>query len=268
MLVSRRLILGGIYALSVTHTGLAATKDSPLRYPYPNPYDLTTDDIAWFRNCLSLWIDSEAGAPGIFGPGLTPETIMSVSSEVYSAFERRIEPIQCAFFLHATFKPGRYALSGDKADAPGFLDVTETDIRLLKRTSWRAFTIDPKRPYGNLTNYPVEMAQALGLPVSINGQGYFETDPDTEQELVVLHRKSQFVLQAFIEHAELASGPWFIPFDGWQAIISPRCVPVGQAAIDRYTAAMAVLAARAKNEAAADLVVPLINASSALFASP
>ena len=268
MPVSRRLVLGGICALSLTRNGLAVTKDSQLRYPYPDPYDLTLDDIVWFRSCRSLWIDSEAGAPGIFGPGLTPETMMSVSSEVYSDFERRIEPIQCAFFLHATFKPGRYALSEGEADAPDFLDVTESDITLLKRTSWRAFTIDPKRPYGNFTNYPVEMAQALGLPVSVDGQGYAEIDPETEQELVVLHRKSQFVLQAFIEHAELASGPWFIPFDGWQAIISPRCVPVGQPAIDQYTATMAVLAARSKNEAAVDLVVPSINASAALFASP
>ncbi|WP_274427443.1 hypothetical protein [Chelativorans sp. YIM 93263] len=237
-------------------------------YPYPDPYELTPDDIAWFRSCRSLWIDAEAGAPGIFGPGLEPETMRSVSGAVYKGFQRRMEPIQCAAFLHATFRPGRYAISGGETGAPTVVEVTETDITLLKRTSWRAFTIDSKRPYRDLNNYPVEMAQALGLQVSKDDQGYATIDPKLDQELRALHKKSQFVLQAYIEHAELSSGHWLIPFNGWDAIISPRCRPVGQAAIDRYKAAMVVLAERARNETAVELVVPLINTSAELFASP
>lgn len=121
--------------------------------------------------------------------------------------------------------------------------LRKPDITLLQHTSWRAFTIDAKRPYGNLNNYPVEMAQTLGLPVTVDHQGYARIAPELDQELTALHRKSQFV-------------------------ISPRCRPVGQKAIERYKAEMVVLAERAKNETAVELVVPLINTSAALFASP
>jgi hypothetical protein len=268
MFVNRRAVLAGFWALSLMRPGFAATEAGMMPYRYPDPYELTPDDIAWFRSCRSLWIDAEAGAPGIFGPGLTPESMLSVSNEVYNDFERRMEQVQCAFFLHATFRPGRYALSGGAADAPAFIDVTETDITLLQHTSWRAFTIDSKRPYGDFNNYPVEMAEALGLPVLMDDKGYAKIDPKLDQELTALHRKSQFVLQAYIEHAELGSGRWLVPLNGWDAIISPRCRPVGPQAIERYKAEMAVLAERAKNEAAVELVVPMINVSVALFASP
>lgn len=268
MSVNRRVVFCGIWALALVRPGFAATEPSTMPYRYPEPYELTPHDIAWFRSCRSWWIDSEAGAPGIFGPGLNPETMLSVSSEVYNNFEGRMEPIQCAFFLHARFRPGRYALSGGEADTPEFVEVTETDITLLQHTSWRAFTIDGKRPYGNLNNYPVEMARALGLPVTVDHQGYATIAPELDQELTALHRKSQFVLQAYIEHAELGSGLWLVPLNGWDAIISPRCRPVGQKAIERYKAEMVVLAERAKNETAVELVVPLINTSAALFASP
>lgn len=268
MFVNRRFVVGGLCALPFTQTGIAATDPDMMIYPYPGPYELTSDDITWFRSCRALWIDAEAGAPGIFGPGLEPETMWSVSGAVYDDFQRRMEPIQCAFFLHAEFRPGRFAISRGETGTPTVVDVTETDITLLKHTSWRAFTIDSKRPYGELNNYPVEMAQALGLGVSKDDQGYATIDPEFDQKLRALHQKTQLVLQAYIEHAELSSGHWLIPFNGWDAIISPRCRPVGQAAIDRYKAAMAALAERARNETAVDLVVPLINTSAELFASP
>lgn len=268
MSVNRRVVLSGFWALSFAVPGFAAPESGIMPYCYPDPYELTPDDIAWFRNCRSLWIDAEAGSPGIFAPGLTPEILSNVSPEVFMDFERRMEPIQCAFFLHSKFRPGRYMLSGGEADAPSFVEVTEIDITLLRRTSWRAFTIDPKRPYGDFNDYPAEMAEILGLPVSMNDQGYTTTDPELDQKLMAFHRKSQFVLQAYIEHAELGSGHWFIPFNGWDAFISPRCRPVGQEAIERYKAEMAVLAERSRIESAVDLVVPLINASTALFSSP
>lgn len=123
-------------------------------------------------------------------------------------------------------------------------------------------------PMGTSTITLLKWRKALGLPVTMNDQGYATIDPKLDQELTALHQKSQLVLQAYIEHAELGSGRWLVPLNGWDAIISPRCRPVGQEAIERYKAAMATLAERAKNETAVELVVPLINTSAALFASP
>lgn len=263
--IHRRAVLAGIAALALSRPALAASGTSVMAYKYPDPYELTSDDIAWFRQCRSLWVEAESGAPGIFAPELAPELMYELSEADYAAMERRLEPVLCAFLLHATFRPGRYALA---APGPGTVEVTETDITLLQHTSWRAFSVDPKRPYGDFTNYPIEMAQALGLPVTIGEEGYAVIDPALEAELVELHRKSESVLQAYIEHAELMPGRWLIPFDGWDAIISPRCRPVGPAAMAQYRADMAAIAERSRTETAFDLVVPLIRASATLFASP
>jgi hypothetical protein len=230
---------------------------------FVEPHDLTQTDIDWFRSCRSLWVASEAGAPAIFGTGLSPDVIATVSEEIYEAFEARMEPVLCAFFLHATFLPGRYAISG--ADGPGTADVTEEDLALFQRTSWRGFTIDAKRPYGDYTNYPVEMARILGLPVVTDAEGRDRIDPDLAPRLEVLHRRSMPVLQAYIEHAELAPGRWLIPFEGWEAIISPRCRPVGEAAMARYKAEMVAIAAR---ETDRSLIPERMVASIALFRSP
>lgn len=268
MPVDRRAVLFGIGALSFIPPRPAASQSRAMSFRYRDPYELTFDDIAWFRSCRSLWIEAESGAPAILGPDMSPEVLFDLPEAAYETFERRLEPIQCAFFLHAAFKPGRYALAGVDAGAQSSVEVTQSDITLLRHTSWRTFAVDPKRPYGDFTNYPVEMAQALALPVTVDDQGYAAIDPELEDELVALHRKSQFVLQAYIENAELEPGAWTIPFNGWDALLRPRCRPVGRSALARYRAEMIVIARRAEFERSGDLVVPLMRASGALFASP
>ncbi len=227
---------------------------------------VSAEDIAWFRSCRSLWVDSESGAPAIFGPGLSPETIGTISAADYAAFETRLEPILCAFFLHVPFEPGTYRLASAPAGMTQ-VEVTADDITLLRRTSWRHFAIDGKRPYGDFTNFPIDMAQALGIPVTINAEGYAALAPDAEARMLALHEKSQFVLQAYIEHARLEPGHWFVPYDGWSLLVSPRCRPLKAAAIAAYHAAMAGIAARAAVEDPTKLVVPRLQVAAALLAS-
>lgn len=254
------LALGSLAALAMR----AEATDSRRRFP--TEVAISAEDIAWFRTCRSLWVEGENGAPAIFGTGLTPETIGTVSDEDYAAYETRIEPILCAFFLHAPFEPGAYRFA-EPLDGRTGIEVTADDVTLLRRTSWRGFAIDNKRPYGDFTNYPIEMAQALGIPVTKNTKGQAEITPEAEARMVELHKKSQFVLQAYLEHARLDPGARFIPEDGWGMIVSPRCRPVQPAAIAAYKAAMARIALRAKAESPVDLVVPRIQASMALFSS-
>jgi len=239
-----------------------------MAFKYPDPYALTQDDIEWFRNCRSRWVEAESGAPGIFAPGVEPELMDEISDDTYRDFERRMEPIQCAFFLHARFVPGQYKIRGDDGDKQSVVDVTDTDITLLQHTSWRDFMIDPKRPYGDFTDYPIEMAQALGHPVSKDDQGYARIDPGLEAELMALHQKSTQVLQAYIEHAKIAPGDWLILYNGWDAIMAPRCRPVGEQAMTRYLTEMATIKERVGAATSGDMVVPLLQASAALFTSP
>lgn len=139
-------------------------------------------------------------------------------------------------------------------------------IRLLQTTSWRASTIDCKRPYGDYRHFQIDMARALGLPVMRSAEGYDEIGPGNEARMNALHGEMLFVLQAYIEHAELQPGDWIIPYDGCEGIVMPRCVPVGEDQLAHYKAATAAIALRGMRETRSDLVVRKLNASSALFA--
>ena len=205
-----------------------------------SPVALSADDIAWFRACRSEWVDGENGAPAIFGHGIMPDTIGNASPAEREAYENRLEPILCAFFLHATFGPGRYRFAAP-FDGMEEIDVTSDDVTIMRRANWRTFAIDNKRPYGDFTNYPIDMARALGIPIGKDPVEGHATIPEAEDaRMVTLHLKSQFVLQAFIEHAAVAPDRWFVPADGWGGIVFPRCRPVTAAAIDAYEKAIGI----------------------------
>lgn len=226
----------------------------------PSPFRLSADDLAWFRSCRALWVDSESGAPAIFGPGMSPEGMETISGEDLAAFEARLEPILCAVFLHAPFEPGQYRFGAAREGQDG-IDVTAEDITLLRHTNWRSFAIDSKRPYGDFTNYPIDMARALGLPIGQDANGYATIPQSEDDRMVALHRKSEFVLQAYIEHAALAPGDWPIPEDGWGGIVFPRCRPVPAGAVSAYAQAVA-LARTVSTD-----ITPRLRAQEALFRS-
>lgn len=227
---------------------------------YPGDVRVSADDIAWFRRLRSLWVESESGAPALFGPGMSPDTIMTMSQADYDAYVARLEPILCAVFLHAQFDPGAYGFA-QPLDGQAGIEVTADDIKLLRITQWRGFAMDGKRPYGDYTNYVIDMARALGLPVTRSAQGYDEISPEADARLVALHRRMQFVVQAYLEHSQLAPGDWFIPFDGWELPVQPRCRPVGRAAVATYRSDME----RIRRRAASDLVPSRFQALAPLF---
>jgi hypothetical protein len=154
-----------------------------------------------------------------------------------------MERTLCAFFLYGRFASGRYALvppvprSEAFADAPDLysFDVTANHLRLYQKTSWReAPLVDSKRPYGTTDNLG-DVARIFGIPVPPDPE---EFPPDTEAQLRRLHHEVMFVLQAYLQHAELEPDRYVIPFDGWDLWIQPLCRPVPQAQVEAYVAAM------------------------------
>jgi hypothetical protein len=231
---------------------------------YFDPVTITADDIAWFRACRSTWIDCESGAPAIIPGDMTLAAYGNAFDEPSSSVVARMERLSCAFFLHAAFGPGRYPFRKPLQGRRAF-KVSADHIRLLQTTNWRTGTIDCKRPYGDYTHFEIDMARAVGLPVTRSAEGYDEIGTKGEARMDVLHKEMLFVLQAYIEHAVLAPGQWFIPYDGWDGIVMPRCVPVGDAQVADYKASMAAIAMKGIFETPYDLVVPNIRASAALF---
>jgi len=259
--LSRRSLLGAMLAGAPVRRAKAGERD----WRYKDKVAIAAEDIDWFRQCRSTWIDCESGAPAIV-PGELSEGAYGVEFDKdASPLLARLERLVCAYFLHAAFDAGGYALR-IPLEGRAAIDVTPEHISLLRATNWRGPAIDCKRPYGDYTHFEIDMARALELPVTRSAKGYDEVADVVEQRMDALHKEMQFVLQAYIENARLAPGQWFIPYEGWNGIILPRCKPVGAEQIAAYESAMAVIALRALVQSPGDLVVPKIEASVALFA--
>jgi len=64
--------------------------------------------------------------------------------------------------------------------------------------------IDPKRPYGDLTYYQLDMAEILGIPVKETPSGLLPEQQD--KELVTLHHEMRRALQVFVVKAQIEPG--------------------------------------------------------------
>jgi len=225
-----------------------------LKWKFTDKVEITTEDITWFRACRSAWLNTESGAPTIVPGDMPAEEFAELELEdlnfeqMYdkelSAVLSRLERIVCAFFLNARFTAGSYSLRRAPDSRTSFV-VTDDHIRLLRLANWRAAAIDGKRPYGDYTHYTIDMARTLGLPVTRNADtGYDEIGAEAEVRMKALHREMLFVLQAYIEHAELSPGRWLIPYEGWDGvdgIFGPRCAPPTAAQVAAYQRAIAVI---------------------------
>jgi hypothetical protein len=213
-------------------------------FRYPEPIEITVGDIAWFRLCRSVWIESMAGAPGVIPPGLSLEQMGDLCGLRRPAdVADRLERTLCAFFIHGRFASGRYALAPPVPRSEAFagafevssFEVTANHLRLFQKSSWRkAPVMDSKRPYGTTDNLG-DIARIFGIPVPPEPE---EFPPDTEAQLRQLHYDVLFVVQAYLQHAELEPGRYVIPFDGWDLWIQPLCEPVPQAQVDTYVGSM------------------------------
>lgn len=270
MIPTRRAVLAMMVGtLAITgRQSLASTKlpDAIDDWRFREPVTISADDIAWFRTCRAEWNGCESGAPAIVVDGIdTFDFDPELERDAPGA--DRLERVLCAFFLHARFPPGRYRLAHAK-DGPTEVTVTDQHFRLLREADWRTATMDCKRPYGDFTYYQADMARILGLPVTADAEGKATLRDADEERLSLLHNEMQWVVQAFIEHAELTPGRWFIPYEGWDNGLMLRGTPVSDVAIARYRKDMEAIAEKARNEPDNDLFSARGNAVRALYALP
>ncbi len=75
----------------------------------------------------------------------------------------------------------------------------------LDNGEWPAPTMDPKRPYSDMSYFQSDMAQILGLEVATEGGEKVLTE-DQEKALQHLHWQMLGALQVFVENAEFKPG--------------------------------------------------------------
>lgn len=233
-------ILAGVSA----HAGAAEPQPT-------NAIDITGDDIAWLRRGRAVWARLESGAPAIVPPDVDAQAYidghLAYSTPGSSARKpERLEPILCAFFLNATFLPGRYDLDPPVAEigadgAPSgsvssTIEVTTDHLTLLKHSLWNGPLMDGKRPYGTRSFYEADMAELLGHRVPKGADGEIRL-PDAEQRRDrTMHHAMLAVVQAYIQHAQFEPGGYVVPRDGWAAPFHPLCRPVTSQQVADYQA--------------------------------
>ncbi|WFR77521.1 hypothetical protein P9875_17515 [Janthinobacterium rivuli] len=204
---------------NTVHQRILATIDAPL------PKILNVQHLALIRRFNIGWSPVESGAPMLnpaypLGKGDTLQLAMQAiaSKDAALAAQRLMEAALLLphFVQMADLKPGSYA----NGKAP--FALTRQHLTLLRQQSWMSLemlgmaaedylaegywptpSVDGKRPYGDFTNYPVEMAQALGLPVRKEANGNLAITPQLRTELKTLHQQTMAALQVFVREAGL-----------------------------------------------------------------
>jgi hypothetical protein len=198
---------------------ILSTLDAPL------PKVLNVQHLALIRRFNIGWTPVESGAPMLnpahpLGKGDTLALAMQAiaGKDAALAAQRLMEAslLLPHFVQMADLKPGSYA----NGNAP--FNLTAQHLTLLRQQAWMPLemlgmaaedylaegywptpSVDGKRPYGDFTNYPVEMAKALGLPVRQQADGSLAITPKLQAELKALHRQTMPALQVFVREAGL-----------------------------------------------------------------
>ena len=206
-------------------------------------FDLTLERIALIRRMVIAWNGTEVGAPVVhpdapYGSTDRDEDIANVTGDDEGAEEehRALGDALAVFLQHAVLKPGRYAYHNPLAKlAPGdtfdvfrdeatgetpahvTFEVTDEHLTLLRHLALRwddeydVPGVDPKRPYGNMTWYTVEMAVHLGDPPPKDENNRAIMSEEQESRLEKLHREMQPAMQIFLRSADIAPGPFEAP---------------------------------------------------------
>lgn len=161
-------------------------------------------------------------------------------SELEASFE--------IFLAFAELEPGQYAIAPDdvtdyRVDAPKALRVTvppkfqftEQHLKLLKHANGRwddfydSLIINPKRPYGDMSYFELDMADILGMPIMRDGKDEPKISPAQQAIFDGLFRDLPMSLQTFLKYASISPGRFYRKPAGWGAW---KRVSVGPGAAD------------------------------------
>lgn len=191
----------------------------------------------WFGSeaggiCLASGADDDSNAR-IFNEFLrrVPETaVTDVMRERWAILQALVIDDLVAFFATARLAPGSYELDNyhlaqavdgkiafdTHGHAPTVLPpqprflfaVTDAHLKLVRHMNTRMWQnvieiADAKRPYGDMSSYPIDMAEALGEgPLPRDSRGEVALTAEQDGRYIDLHRSMLFAVQAFWTYAQ------------------------------------------------------------------
>lgn len=123
-----------------------------------------------------------------------------------------IKPGRYSFKNHGKklFPRGGYMFDGKLIPVPEGetveFELTAEHLKLARRANTRGFFIDPKRPYGDMTYFEIDMADALGIPFQHKSDGTPDFSKQQMDHFAKLHTDMMPVLQILLLRAHLAPG--------------------------------------------------------------
>jgi hypothetical protein len=187
-------------------------------------------DLAGVRGLPVMWSPVESGAPAIYD--FAEKQLLSSTA----AYRRAMRVAEVLIQL-GELDPGRYEYDSilepeDLATQPFVqhhhaevagnrvtIQVTEAHLKLLRAANTNivdeggrnfGVEIDPKRPYGDMTFFEVDIAKILGIvadgPPSAEHPGERDFSAPQLQHFEELHEQMEPVLQVFLIRARLGPG--------------------------------------------------------------
>ncbi len=208
-------------------------------------FALTEEHVRLLRQSVVLWSPVESGAPAVLVSPLLMEGAEGEALEADFArragvpfatppnAEQRAHaqrliaemPEALAQVLeHGTLAPGSYEYENPLVQfafaaqsLPEDLVHLATDRRvrfsftkehaaLLRRARWEGLWMNPKRPYGDMTYFELDIAEILGEHAQRDSRGRFPEEVD--QRLGRLHEETLPALQLFLLRATIAPGSY------------------------------------------------------------
>ncbi len=193
-------------------------------------FKLTPAHLQLLRHSVALWSPVESGAPGAVITPLLVQDDGKLSDATYADIAKRaglptVDKAQIDQLLmempeafdillaHGKLAPGTYqydnplvaipwaaqALPDELAnlakDKVVSFQLTERHLKLLRHANWGAMMMNPKRPYGDMTSFELDMADILG-------------EPHNEKRLWKLHTEMLSALQVYLQNAKLEPGEY------------------------------------------------------------
>jgi hypothetical protein len=205
-------------------------------------FDLTQDHIDFLRTVTVQYDpDMENGATVLdFHAARTlPERIAARLWDHFILSKARKSELEASFEIFLAFAelgPGRYAIApddvtDDRPDTPEALRVTappkfqftEQHLKLLNHANGRwddfydSLIIDPKRPYGDMTYFELDMADILGMPIQRDGKDEPKIAPAQQAIFDGLFGDLPVSLQTFLKYASISPGRFYRKPAGWGA---------------------------------------------------
>ena len=204
-------------------------------------FDLTADHIATLRKLPVLWDPYMEGgmviadvSPVLPGGWLGPRLASALMPWLVS--DRRRRQLDASFAIHvalAKISPGLYEIApGDVRDAhPGEtrnplprrhqFEVTMDHLKLLAHANagWdpqAGLVIDPKRPFGEMSYFEIDMASILGVPLVRDAKGKPMLSKEQHERFESLCSDMPFALSVLLKHGAVEPGRYSHETHGWR----------------------------------------------------